>query len=131
MKAAELKVYEILKNRFNEAEAEIILEYIEAKSDEKISDKKDIFLVKQDKIDLIEKMNKDKIDLIKWMFGFWVTIILLLLANWFLKWFVFFRGFQNLFNLSPFTLNNFLLHKPFVKFPDFLLCYSLKKHWSE
>jgi hypothetical protein len=85
MKAAELKVYEILKNRFNEAEAEIILEYIEAKSDEKISDKKDIFLTKQYKIDLIEKMNKDKIDLIKWMFGFWITIILLLLVNWFVK----------------------------------------------
>ena len=51
----------------------------------RIPDTKDIFFTKQDKIDLIEKMNKDKIDLIKWMFGFWVTIILLLLANWFLK----------------------------------------------
>ena len=39
----------------------------------------------QAKIELVEKMNKDKIDLIKWMFGFWLTIILLLLANWFLK----------------------------------------------
>jgi hypothetical protein len=85
MKAAEFKVYEILKSRFTEAETGVIPEYIEAKTDEKILDKKDIFLIKQDKIDLIEKMNKDKIDLIKWMFGFWVTIILLLLANWFLK----------------------------------------------
>jgi hypothetical protein len=50
-----------------------------------IDDNKDIFLTKQDKRDLIEKMNKDKIYLIKWMFGFWITIILMLLANWFLK----------------------------------------------
>jgi hypothetical protein len=47
--------------------------------------KKDVFLTKGDKIDLIEKMNKDKIDLIKWMFGFWITIILMQLANWFIK----------------------------------------------
>ena len=85
MKALELKVYEILKNRFNDKEAEIFIEYFESKANEKIDDKKDIFLTKQDKVDLIEKMNKDKIDLIKWMFGFWITIILLLLANWFLK----------------------------------------------
>jgi hypothetical protein len=85
MKALELKVHEILKNRFSEKEAETFIEYFEAKALEKIDEKKDIFLIKQDKVDLIEKMNKDKIDLIKWMFGFWITIILLLLANWFLK----------------------------------------------
>jgi hypothetical protein len=85
MKAIELKVYEILKTRFGEKEAETFIEYFDAKTIEKIDDKKDVFLTKQDKIDLIEKMNKDKIDLIKWMFGFWITIILLLLANWFIK----------------------------------------------
>jgi hypothetical protein len=42
-------------------------------------------LTKNDKIDLIEKMNKDKIDLIKWMFGFWISIIIMLLVNFFLK----------------------------------------------
>ena len=31
----------------------------------KLTDEKNNFLTKQDKIDLIEKMNKDKIDLIK------------------------------------------------------------------
>ena len=46
---------------------------------------KDIFLTKNDKIDLIEKMSKDKIDLIKWMFGFWITVILMLVVNLFLK----------------------------------------------
>jgi len=85
MKSLELRVYEILKNRFSEKEAEAFIEYFESKTNEKIDDKKDIFLTKQDKIDLIEKMNKDKLDLIKWMFGFWITIVMLLLANWFLK----------------------------------------------
>ncbi|HEY5392609.1 MAG TPA: hypothetical protein VIJ57_10870 [Hanamia sp.] len=85
MKPIELKVYEILKTRFSEKEAEIFIEYFDAKTIEKIDDKKDIFLTKQDKIDLIEKMNKDKIDLIKWMFGFWISIVLMLLLNWFIK----------------------------------------------
>ena len=85
MKPIELKVYEILKTRFSEKEAEIFIEYFDAKTIEKIDDKKDIFFFKQDKIDLIEKMNKDKIDLIKWMFGFWISIVLMLLLNWFIK----------------------------------------------
>ena len=85
MKAIELKVYEILKTRFSEKEAETFIEYFDAKATEKIDDRKDIFLTKNDKIDLIEKMNKDKIDLIKWMFGFWITIIIMLLVNFFLK----------------------------------------------
>ena len=74
MKLLELKVYEILKTRFSEKEAEAFIEYFDSKTNEKIDAKKDIFLTKQGKIDLI-----------KWMFGFWITIILLLIANWFLK----------------------------------------------
>ena len=74
MKAIELKVYEILKNRFSEKEAETFIEYFDTKTTEKIDDKKDIFLTKNDKIDLI-----------KWMFCFWITIIIMLLINFFLK----------------------------------------------
>ena len=55
------------------------------KSKEKIEDKKDVFMTKDDKVDLIEKMNRDKLDMIMWMVGFWVTLVLLILANWFLK----------------------------------------------
>ena len=34
---------------------------------------------------LLKEINQSKVDMIKWMFGFWFTIVLLLLANWFLK----------------------------------------------
>jgi len=30
-------------------------------------------------------LSEAKIDLIKWMFGFWITLVLLILANWFFK----------------------------------------------
>ena len=59
-----------LKNRFSEKEAETFIEYFDAETTIKIDDRKDIFLTKNDKIDLIEKMYKGKINLIKWMFGF-------------------------------------------------------------
>ncbi|MBC7588058.1 MAG: hypothetical protein H7178_06820 [Chitinophagaceae bacterium] len=85
MNALELRTYEIFKTKLGEKEAETIIEFIEAKSKQQIEEKKDVFMVKQDKIDLIEKMNQDKLDMIKWMFGFWVSLVLLLLANWFLK----------------------------------------------
>ena len=85
MKALELKVYEIFKAKLGEREAEAIIEFIELKGKEKIEEKKDVFMTKDDKIDLIEKMNRDKVEMIKWMFGFWITLVLLLLANWFLK----------------------------------------------
>ena len=44
MKAIELKVYEILKTRFSEKEAETFLEYFETKTLEKIDDKKGCIL---------------------------------------------------------------------------------------
>ena len=62
MSALELKAYEILKNKLGEQEASTILEYIEEKSEQKINQKKDIFLTKDDKVDLI-----------KWMVGFWIA----------------------------------------------------------
>ena len=85
MKAIELKVYETLKNRFSEKEAKTLLNILMLKQLRKIDGQENCFLTKNDKIDLIEKMNKDKIDLIKWMFGFWITIIIMLLTNFFLK----------------------------------------------
>ena len=51
-----LKVYEIFKKRLNEEEAAVVMEYFDAKKEEKISQKKDIFLTKDDKIDIIKSI---------------------------------------------------------------------------
>jgi len=64
MSALELQVYEILKAKLGEQEASKVIEYFDAKAEEKINSKKDIFLTKDDKVDLI-----------KWMFVFWVGTI--------------------------------------------------------
>lgn len=53
MSTLELKVYEMFKTRFSEQEASMVIEYFEAKTEEKIQQKKEVFLVKEDKIELI------------------------------------------------------------------------------
>ncbi|MBI3501101.1 MAG: hypothetical protein HY063_04840 [Bacteroidetes bacterium] len=62
MSALELQVYEILKTKLGESEATKVIEYFDAKAEEKINQKKDVFLTKDDKVDLI-----------KWMVGFWIA----------------------------------------------------------
>jgi hypothetical protein len=57
------KIYEILQKHFqNEADAKEIVHQIEAVVENRIDQKKDVFLTKDDKVDLI-----------KWMVGFWVA----------------------------------------------------------
>jgi len=62
MTAIELRVYEIFKTKLGEKEAETVMEYLDSKAEEKINQKKDVFLTKDDKVDLI-----------KWMVGFWIA----------------------------------------------------------
>lgn len=62
MSTLDLQVYDLFKKRFNEEEAKIVIAYFEQKAEEKINQKKDVFLTKDDKVDLI-----------KWMVGFWIA----------------------------------------------------------
>lgn len=91
MSALELEVYEIFKNRFTEKEAAKVIEYFETKAEEKISQKKDVFMTKDDKVEMISRIESSKTDTIKWMFIFWigqlaaVAGILFALINVYLK----------------------------------------------
>lgn len=72
MSSLELEVYEIFKNRFTEKEAAKVIAYFEAKAEEKISQKKDVSMTKDDKIEMISRIESSKTDTIKWMFIFWI-----------------------------------------------------------
>lgn len=56
MSALELKVYDLFKSRFNEEEARTVIEFIETKAEEKIGQKKDVFLTKDDKVDIMKSI---------------------------------------------------------------------------
>ena len=96
MSISEVSLYKALKLKLGDDTASELVEFVANEVKTELENKTNTFLTKQDKIELIEKMNgdkvsliekmgKDKIDLIKWMFGFWISLVLLLLANWFLK----------------------------------------------
>ena len=80
MKPLELRIYEILKTRFSEDEAKAFIEYFESKTTEKIDDKKDVFLTKDDKVDILEKINQSKTDTIKWMFSIFLALALMIIG---------------------------------------------------
>jgi hypothetical protein len=66
-----LKVYEVLNKHFNNKEdAKIVVEQIEQIIEEKIEAKKDIFLTKDDKIELINKIDTN----FKWLVGILITL---------------------------------------------------------
>ena len=91
MSALELEVYEIFKNRFTEKQAAKVIEYFEAKAEEKRKQKKEVFMTKDDKVELISRIESVRGDAIKWMFILWVgqlaaiTVILFALFNVYLK----------------------------------------------
>ena len=65
MSTLELKAYEIFKSKLGDSEAEILINYFNSMTDQKITEKKDLFATKEDLANM-------KADIIKWMFIFWV-----------------------------------------------------------
>jgi hypothetical protein len=103
MSTIEIKAYELFKSKFGEKEADTFIEYIHSVSNEtskthttKEENIKSETSVKEEirRLDvkiseeigrLDVKISETKNDLIKWLFGFWITLVGLILVNWFLK----------------------------------------------
>ncbi len=65
-----LRIYEILNKHFkNEEDAKTLVNQIEEIVEAKINYKKDILLSKDDKVDLIDRINKAKLETIIWIVG--------------------------------------------------------------
>ena len=77
MRTLELKVYDIFKTKLGEAEAKIIIEYFEAKAEQKYEQKKDVLATKQDLFvfenSLKSELNQLEIRLVKQMY--WINIV--------------------------------------------------------
>ncbi len=66
-----LKIYETLNKHFkNPEDAKLIVEQIEQIVEEKINDKKDILLTKDDKIELLNRIDSN----FKWQIGIMLTL---------------------------------------------------------
>ena len=85
MSTLEFKLYDLLKAKLGTQEAQSIVEFVRLEVKETIEEKTQILATKEDMYKLDVKISETKNDIAKWLFGFWVTIILMLFANWFFK----------------------------------------------
>ena len=85
MSTLEFKLYDLLKAKLGTQEAQSIVEFVRLEVKETIEEKTQILATKEDMYKLDVKISETKNDIVKWLFGFWVTIILMLFANWFFK----------------------------------------------
>jgi hypothetical protein len=76
MSSIELPLYDNLRKKLDEETARQLITFLKEEIREEVG---------QNKLATKDDLAQAKIDLIKWMFGFWVTLVLLILANWFLK----------------------------------------------
>ena len=73
MIVSEIKLYELLKAKLGEKEAEAFVHILEQKVDDKFEDAKQTLATKEDIARIDIKIAETKVDLIKWMVGFWVA----------------------------------------------------------
>ncbi len=73
MIVSEIKLYELLKAKLGEKEAEAFVHILEKKVDDKFDDAKQTIATKEDMARLDIKIAETKVDLIKWMVGFWIA----------------------------------------------------------
>ncbi len=77
---SDIQLYELLASKLGRQEAQGLVEFVEGRVEKKFDDKSNLFLTKQDKVDII-----------KWMFVFWIGAIgvlsgiLVMLLNAYLK----------------------------------------------
>lgn len=79
MRAVELKVYEILKTHFGQAEAETLMAYFEWKLVSKTGPKKDIYHLTLNTNDMDERKHKIEMKLMRWTFFAFLAFLLLVL----------------------------------------------------
>ena len=72
MTISEIQLYDLLRPKIGDSEARQLLHHIEQISEEKIAAKKDVFLTKDDKLDLVKEIKDAKVESIRWAFIFWI-----------------------------------------------------------
>lgn len=100
MSTLELKVYDILKSRFSEQEASVVIEYVDEKVKEKIEDKaafsqafqtKDLELLRKEMgerfaetnlkiVEMGTKIAEGKTETLRWMFGIFFAMMFAILG---------------------------------------------------
>ena len=85
MRITEITLYNVLRKKLGEDETSQLIEFIKAEIKDEVNTKSNILLPKDDKVDLIDRINKSKVETIVWIVGTGVLqFILTILAKKFL-----------------------------------------------
>lgn len=80
MVVSEIKLYELLKAKIGEREAEAFIQILENKVDTRLNEKTTVFATKEDIAKLDTKISEAKVDIIKWMVATAIAIVSLTVA---------------------------------------------------
>ena len=72
MIVSEIRLFELLKAKIGEKEAEAFIDILEKRVDKKFEDAKDTLATKEDIANMEIKLANTKAEIIKWMFIFWI-----------------------------------------------------------
>lgn len=85
MRITEITLYNVFRKKFGEDETSQLIEFIKAEIKDEVNTTSNILLPKDDKVDLIDRINKSKVETIVWIVGTGVLqFILTILAKKFL-----------------------------------------------
>lgn len=80
MVVSEIKLYELLKAKIGEKEAEAFIQILDNKVDSRLNEKTMIFTTKEDIAKLDTKISEAKVDIIKWIVATAIVIVGLTVA---------------------------------------------------
>ncbi len=74
------KLYDLLSDKIGKESAENLTNFIENKIKEELENRSQILATKDDISNVEKKIIESKTEMIKWMFAFWVTIVLMFIG---------------------------------------------------
>ena len=81
MSVSEISLYNILRKKFGEEETNSLVEFIKTEVKDEVDAKSNILLSKDDKIDLVDRINKSKVETIVWIVGVGVIQFILFILT--------------------------------------------------
>ena len=79
----DIQLFQILKQKIGEKEAEALVAFVDSKLKESNESNLKILATKEDIANLRSEIKESKIDVIKWVFAFFVTMMLAIIGLYF------------------------------------------------
>ena len=85
MESSEIQLYELIEQRLGEKEATAFVVFIESKIEHGFFETKKTLASKEDIANLKTDIATSKIEILRWVFGFFITLMLAILGLYFKK----------------------------------------------